>query len=185
MKSYTCLLNNCFEIENYTLIPIRDIDKFSIMEWRNAQIDILRQKQPLTKISQQDYFDNVVNSLFEKDKPDQILWSFLLNNELIGYGGLVHIDWESKNAEISFVLCNERNNNIELFKKDWSNYLDIVVKIAQKELYFNKIYTYAYDIRDYYFEILHKKDFELEARLKKHIFTKGDLYDVLIVSKIF
>ena len=185
MRNYKCFNKSVFYFSDYSLLPIREQDKYLIKEWRNEQIDILRQKELLTNEQQENYFRDVVRNLFNKDKPNQILWSFFLFNELIGYGGLVHIDWDAKNAEISFVLCNERNINHELFKKDWFNYLNIISDVAKNYLFFNKIYTYAYDIRDYYFEVMYNLDFTLEARLKRHVLIKNKLHDVLILSKSF
>lgn len=183
MRAYKCLNKNHFTESDYSLTPIRDEDKYAIMEWRNTQIDILRQQSPLTKEGQEGYFKTVIEKLFEKDKPEQILWSFLLNDHLIGYGGLVHIDWEAKHGEISFVLNNERNNNVNLFEKDWSVYLNMISQIAFNELGFNKIHTYAYNIRDYYFKVLYEHQFEVEGRLKGHILINNKLEDILVLSK--
>ena len=44
----------------------------------------------------------MVKKQFKEKQPNQLLFSFIENNLLIGYGGLVHIDWTNKNAEISF-----------------------------------------------------------------------------------
>ena len=52
------------------------------------------------------------SKLFETDQPYQILFSFLKNNEFIGYGGLVHINWEEKKAEISFLLNTKINEKL-------------------------------------------------------------------------
>ena len=183
MRSFKCLNTNFFSNDKYSLVPIRDEDKFSILQWRNEQIDILRQKEILTIEQQIQYYKSVVDKIFEEEKPNQLLWSFLLEDKLIGYGGLVHIDWEAKHGEISFVLCNERNTNHNLFKNDWKAYLVLLEKIAFDELKFNKIHTYAYDIRDYYFEVMFELGFNLEARLKQHILIKGKLEDILILSK--
>ena len=183
MRSYKCLNINQVSEGNYSLVPIRDEDKYSILEWRNAQIDILRQKELLTKEQQEHYFKTVVDKLFEEEKPKQLLWSFLLDGQLIGYGGLVHIDWEAKHAEISFLLSSNHNNNIEQFKKDWNVYLQLITGIAFNELKFNKIHTYAYDIRDYYFDVMYAQGFKLEGRLKDHILIKNKLTDILILSK--
>ena len=49
MRQYKCLHINQFTEGNYTLVPIRDEDKYDILKWRNEQIDILRQQTPLTK----------------------------------------------------------------------------------------------------------------------------------------
>ncbi len=183
MRSYKCLQVNVFSEGVYYIVPIRDEDRYEILNWRNTQIDILRQKSPLTNEQQDNYFKTTVAQLFEKEQPNQILWSFLENDQLIGYGGLVHIDWEAKHAEISFLLNNEHNSDSMVFKRDWEAYLKLITKVAFNELQFQKIHTYAYDIRDYYFEVMYSQGFEKEARLKNHILIKGQLTDILILSK--
>jgi hypothetical protein len=51
--------------------------------------------------------------LFQLQKPNQILFSFLEENKCIGYGGLVHINWNDINGEISFIIDTklEKNDN--------------------------------------------------------------------------
>lgn len=181
-RAYKCLSKQEFTNGNYKLVAIRDEDKYSIMKWRNEQIDILRQKEPLTKEKQELYFSDVVDKLFEQEKPGQLLFSFLENEVLIGYGGLVHIDWESKNAEISFITATERNNNQTQFINDWKSYLKILKKVADIHLGFIKIFTYAYDIRPNVYIALKQSDFTEEARLKDHVSINNRYYDVLIHS---
>lgn len=168
---------------DYTLVPIRNEDKFAIMDWRNSQVDILRQKNILTREIQEKYFQNTVDNLFKINKPDQLLWSYLYKNELIGYGGLVHIDWDARNGEISFLLDTEHNNNPDIFKKDWEIFLHLIEEIAFLELKFHKIYTYAYNIRNYYFEVMYKCGYALEGRFKEHVSINGKQEDVLFLSK--
>ena len=88
------------------------------MKWRNEQIYHLRQKRPLSADDQENYFANVVNKLFDQDKPEQILFSFLQGDTCIGYGGLVHINWVDNNAEISFIM--DTGLEKEHFEKYWS-----------------------------------------------------------------
>src|SRR5210317_2900 len=102
MPNYRCLNQNIFKNDDYSLVPIRMEDRYDIMRWRNEQIYHLRQKEPLTESQQDQYFEEVVSKLFDQEEPDQILFSFLEGAQLIGYGGLVHINWEDKNAEVSF-----------------------------------------------------------------------------------
>ena len=180
MRNYKCLKNNLFSNNNYTLIPLRDGDKYEILNWRNAQIDILRQETPLTKEKQDDYFKTTVAQLFEQEQPNQILWSLLLDGKLIGYGGLVHIDWINKTAEISFLTETSRNKSTELFISDWINYLSIVKKIAQEELNFSSIFTYAYDIRPNLYVALEKSGFKETKRIANFIEIDHLLKDVVI-----
>ena len=108
MKKYKILEQQIFEINEYKLVPIRYQDRMSIMKWRNEQIYHLRQKTLLTKDDQEKYFINVIERLWEDPQPDQILFSLLKENDCIGYGGLVHINWIDKNSELSFIM-NTKN----------------------------------------------------------------------------
>lgn len=182
---YKMLGDNIFQLGEYSLVPIRKEDMYQIMHWRNEQIEILRQKEPLTREMQDIYFENVVSKLFEEKNPGQLLFSFLVNDVLIGYGGLVHIDWESKHAEISFITDTNRSQDHSQFDKDWTAYLSILKNMVKKHLKFNKIYTYAYDIRPHLYPILTSAGFEEEARLKKHIFINNKFFDVVIHAYYF
>ena len=100
MNTYKVLNKQVFTQGEYKLVPIRFEDRWDIMKWRNEQIYHLRQSKPLTKEDQDHYFNNVASKLFEQEQPSQILFSFLRNDICIGYGGLVHINWVDKHAEI-------------------------------------------------------------------------------------
>jgi RimJ/RimL family protein N-acetyltransferase len=180
MNSYKTLNKQIFEIGIYKIIPIRYEDRYAIMHWRNEQIYHLRQSMLLDKESQDKYFDNVIPELFEIDNPDQILFSYLENEKCIGYGGLVHINWLDKNAELSFIM----NTNEELhFNIHWTNFLKLIQLVAFEELKFHKIYTYAFDLRPHLYEILELNGFYKEATLKEHCLFENKFIDVIIHSK--
>ena len=183
-RTYKCLPNQELCHSQYMLVPIRDADKYTIMHWRNEQIDILRQKMVLTKQVQKIYFRDVVDKLFNQDRPNQLLFSFLENDNLIGYGGLVHIDWENKNAEMSFLNATSRCVDEKLFESDFKGYLDIITPTAFKHLKFVKIHTTLYDIpeRHLYKRIIQEYGFIKEARLKRHVIVDSKSYDVCIYS---
>lgn len=185
MRTYKCLHIDQLSEGNFTLVPIRDADRYAILNWRNAQIDILRQQAPLTKEQQDTYFNTTVVQLFEQEKPEQLLWSFLENGKLIGYGGLVHIDWINKTAEISFLTETSRNQSKEQFISDWVNYLSILKKIAKEHLHFNSIFTYAYDIRPNLYIALEKSGFKETKRIKNFIEIDKEMKDVVIHTSYF
>jgi RimJ/RimL family protein N-acetyltransferase len=180
MRAYKCLDKNIFSNGDYSLIPIRDEDKYAILNWRNSQLDILRQQNPLTEEQQENYFKTTVSGLFDQEKPEQILWSFLVNGQLIGYGGLVHINWTNKTAEISFLTETSRNQSKDIFISDWINYLSLVKKIASEILNFNSIFTYAYDIRPNLYIALENSGFKETKRIKNFIEINNQLKDVVI-----
>ncbi|WP_268123781.1 GNAT family N-acetyltransferase [Roseivirga pacifica] len=182
-KEYSCLKDNqFFESNEYQLLPIRYQDRYDIMKWRNEQMYHLRQSEPLTKEKQDWYFDNVVAQLFDQERPDQVLFSFLEKGVCIGYGGLVHINWLDQNAEVSFLMNTELKQGIS--EDIWTSFLELIEKVGFEVLSLHKIYTYAYDLRPKLYPILEDSGFEEEARLKNHILFEENYKDVVIHSKI-
>ena len=183
MNSYKALNRQVFSKGEYSIIPIRMEDRFSIMKWRNEQIYHLRQDKRLTEEDQDNYFRSIIANTFKQQKPNQILFSFLENGLCIGYGGLVHINWIDKNAEISFIM--ETSQEEIKFETNWSVFLSLIEKVAFKELFFHKIYVYAFDLRPHLYLALEKSNFFKDAVLKEHCYFNGKFIDVVIHSKIY
>ena len=181
MRHYKNLSKQEFFFQSFSITPIRDCDKWIIMNTRNEQMFHLRQKEPLKKVDQELYFNNVVSNLFEQNQPNQLLFSFLENNEFIGYGGLVHIDWGKKTAEISFIMLTQLEK--DFFSKYWTIFLKLLEIVAFEELHFDSIFTYAYDLRPYLYPALEKSGFSLSNRLVNEIEINGIPKDVLIHTK--
>lgn len=181
-NEYKCLSKNEFKVLDYKLVPIRYEDRLTIMRWRNEQIYHLRQDKPLTEKSQDDYFNGSVARLFDQEEPNQILFSYLKNERCIGYGGLVHINWIDKNAEISFVLNTELEK--EQFEYHWLNYLKLIDQLAFEELQFHKVFVYAFDLRPHLYQAIEKGGFTKEAVFKEHCLYNNKFIDVVIHSKI-
>jgi RimJ/RimL family protein N-acetyltransferase len=181
MREYKCLSIQKYSIKEYQIVPIRHQDRYDIMQWRNEQIYHLRQSKPLDKESQDQYFNNVIEGLFEKENPEQILFSYLENGNCIGYGGLVHINWLDKNAEISFVLKTSYENN---FIENWCNFLYLIENVGFIDLQLHKLFTYAFDLRPKLYIALEKSNYTKEATLVQHTYFNNNLIDVIIHSKI-
>lgn len=180
MNRYNCLNINELESGDYKIIPVRKKDIMIIKEWRNKQIKILRQKEMLTERKQKDYFEKIIFPSFKYEKPNQILFSFLFKNRLIGYGGLVHINWGDKKGEVSFLLNPSRVKNILFYKNDFTVFLEFIKKIAYGDLKFNRLFTETFDLRRTHVKVLEKNNFKLEGRLKKHVCINNKFVDSLI-----
>jgi RimJ/RimL family protein N-acetyltransferase len=181
-STYKILTNQGFHEGSYCIVPIRFEDRFAIMKWRNEQMYHLRQKNILTNEDQEQYFSNVISQLFSQQYPNQILFSYLENEKCIGYGGLVHINWVDKHAEISF-LVNITHIH-PTFTFHWKTFLRLIEKVAFVELNLHKIYTYAYDLRENLYDAIESCGFIQEARLKEHLLYENKYIDVIIHSKI-
>ena len=177
-RKYKPLKKQVFSAGDYKIVPIRDKDKYEIMKWRNEQMYHLRQNEILTKEKQEEYFKKVVAGLFEKEKPEQILFSYLKNDQCNGYGGLVHIDWEQKTAELSFIMDTRLEKNE--FEKHWLQFVRLIKQVAFGELNFKYIFTYAFDLRPHLYPVLEKAGFQQVKRLKNEIEIDGKKTDVVI-----
>ena len=175
------MLKQTYSFNEYQIVPIRNEDRYDIMQWRNEQIYHLRQSKPLDEESQDHYFNTVIADLFENENPDQILFSYLENGKCIGYGGLVHINWIDKNAEISFVLNTKHENN---FIENWCNFLCLIEKIGFIELQFHKLFTYAFDLRPKLYIALERSNYTKDATLTQQTYFNNKFIDVVIHSKI-
>jgi RimJ/RimL family protein N-acetyltransferase len=182
MRNYAALRKQVYRIGAYSLIPLRAEDRFEIMRWRNEQLYHLRQSKPLTAEDQDAYFSQVVDRLYNQQQPNQILFSFLKEEQCIGYGGLVHINWLDKNAEISFVMETELEQ--ECFAYYWSIYLKMLEQVAFEELGLHKIFTFAFDLRPHLYPVLESCGYNKEAELADHCLIEGIYRNVIIHARI-
>lgn len=182
MNFYKALVKQIYINGDYKLVPIRHEDRIAIMQWRNEQIYHLRQSKPLTIQDQDNYFDNVVTQLFEQDQPSELLFSFLKDDVCIGYGGLVHINWVDKNAEISFIMDTKLEQTS--FNDLWSVYLELIEQIGFEELRFRKLYVYAFDLRPHLYDTLSSNNYFRDAVLAQHCLYKDKFIDVVIHAKL-
>lgn len=181
MPTYKALNKQVFISGEYSIVPIRFEDRYLIMQWRNEQMYHLRQNKPLTKEDQDSYFENVVSKLFDQDKPNQVLFSLLKNCKCIGYGGLVHINWTDRHAEISFIMNTSfENTSFETF---WSIFLNLIEQVGFHELKLHKLFTYAFDLRPNLYEALESSGYTKEAILLQHVLYDGIYKNVVIHSK--
>ncbi|MBP5796664.1 MAG: GNAT family N-acetyltransferase [Bacteroidales bacterium] len=120
----------------------------------------------------------MVSKLYDNPKPEQILFSYLKDGACIGYGGLVHINWIDRNAEISFIM--DTSLEAAHFAEHWSNYLTMLKEVAFTELNLHKIYTYAFDLRPHLYTMLEANGYTREATLKEHCLFNGVYKDVVL-----
>ena len=170
---------------NYQLVPIRYADRDPIRAWRNAQLEVLRQAAPLTAEQQEAYFQRVVLPLFEQEKPGQLLFSLLHEDELIAYGGLVHLSWPDLRAEVSFLVEPTRAADAATYRQNFLAHLRLLGQVAFEELKFNRLFTETYDIRPAHVAILEEAGFRLEGRLRQHIqLAPGTFTDSLMHGQL-
>ena len=161
----------------YKLRTIENNDLEAIRKMRNAQTKILRQVKPISYNEQQEYFSKI-----HKDN-SQILFAIEDEvEEMIGYCGLVNINYVYSTAEISFITikseCNVEYSKIFLF------ILNSLSDFAFNSLGLNKIWTETYGFRTNHISILEQFGMVKEGVLREHVFKDGERHNSIIHSKL-
>ncbi len=179
---YSQLSDIQYSTDTYSIVPIREADMMAIKQWRNDQMEVLRQSRPLSDEDQLRYYNGPIRASFEQEQPRIMLFSYLLDHQLIGYGGLTNIDWENKRAEISYLLETGRSkeSNRRQYSDDFSSFLALMKRIAFEELSFNRLFTETFDIRPLHIEVLENNGFRFEGRMRLHVQIHGQYIDSLI-----
>lgn len=177
---YKCLAKKTYQNGYYTLEAVQPEDIEKIRQWRNEQIDVLRQSKPISKEEQIAYYKRYIWSELKSNQPKNILLSYKYKNKLIGYGGLVNLSWQDKKAEISFIVNTSITKDSIKYKNIFKNYLIMIKDIAFRNLNFNKLFTETYSFRFNHIKILEGEGFLKEGAMKEHIIQNGHKFDSII-----
>jgi RimJ/RimL family protein N-acetyltransferase len=181
---YQCLPKRLYQQGNYTLEAVQSEHIEKLRQWRNEQMDVLRQSKTISKEQQIIYYEKHIWPELKNDEPRQILLSFLSNNELIGYGGLVHISWEHLRAEISFI-CNPRIfGQDQLYRICFIKFLEMIKDVSFNSLGLKRLFTETFSFRKEQISVLIDFGMEIEGVLKSSYKINGKYCDSVIQSVI-
>ena len=120
----------------------------AIRQWRNAKMDVLRQSQPISPEQQVAYYAREIWPTMYDTEPPNILLVYLEDDRPIGYGGLVHIDWLGKHAEVSFLLDPALTTDGGLYRNHQLRFLALIQELAFDDLGFEYLTTETYAHRE-------------------------------------
>ncbi len=179
-QAYSVMPRPRLEDGELALRAVQPGDIEAIRQWRNAQMDVLRQSTTITPEVQQRYFDEHVWPQKIVSHPEQILLAIEINGGLIGYGGLVHISWRDHRAEVSFLLAPPIEFDSSMRSLIFANFLRLLQELAFLDLSLNRLWTETYSNRTVHIHTLENAGFQLEGRLRNHICLKNLYLDSLI-----
>jgi RimJ/RimL family protein N-acetyltransferase len=174
---YRALSSGHYIESDLDLKPVKPSEIESIRTWRNAQLEVLRQKRAISKRQQRRYFRNEVFADYSNVYPRQILFSIRESGELIGYAGLVHIDWSNQRAEVSFLLDPRISEGTQRYTGVFKSTLRILKRVAFSDLGLNRIFTETFSGRSSHVDVLVSCGFVEEGRMREHIFHDGTFRD--------
>lgn len=178
-NSYACCPTLDITSNNFRLRPLGWNDRIEIRRWRNAQISILRQRSELTEKQQDEYFDLVVAKEMRIQFPPQILLGLECSGELVAYGGLVHISWLDRHAEMSF-LTDPLYCNLNDHSRLLTAFVKLLSQLALNELQLHRLFTETYSSRNEHMEMLESLGFCKEGVLIEHVIINGEFVNSIL-----
>jgi 2-polyprenyl-3-methyl-5-hydroxy-6-metoxy-1,4-benzoquinol methylase/RimJ/RimL family protein N-acetyltransferase len=180
LYEYACFTRQSISYQDYTIRTVEPGDIECIREWRNAQMDVLRQKKEISPAEQLAYYEqHIWPNLGDLHTPN-LLVAYLEGGRLIGYGGLVHISWEDRRAEVSFLLDPVRTSDSHRYEADFLAFLHLIKTLAFDDLKLHRLFTETYSNRRGHISVLEAADFSLEGVLRRHVIVDGQPVDSLI-----
>lgn len=147
--------------------PLRWEDRQPIRQWRNDQLEVLRQGAPLSPEDQDAYYAQVLAPQFDDDHPPQVLLAFEEDDRLVGYGGFVHIAWHDSRAELSFLMATDRAQS-SAWADDWRSYLPLLTTVAREQLRLHRLTTETFAFRTEVLAVMEECGFVREGVLREH-----------------
>ncbi|WP_374764574.1 GNAT family N-acetyltransferase [Yunchengibacter salinarum] len=165
-----------------TLSPLSEADMMVIRRWRNDQMDVLRQDQPIGEAAQRTYYRTHVAPQYARAQPTQLLYAVHEGDALVAYGGLVHMNWYARAAEVSFLadtaIPHESDRHDGLFRAFLARLLD-----RAESLGLVRLTAELYDLRPRHGAALSDCGFKLERRHAGAVHIRGQAVDSLFYGR--
>jgi hypothetical protein len=75
-----------------------------------------------------------------------MLLAIFFNNIFIGYGGMVHINWQNQVAEVSFLISPQISEDSRKYSEIFRKYLGLISTLASF-IGIKKLYTETFEFR--------------------------------------
>lgn len=153
-------------------ISIDEMEK--IRGWRNSQTSVLRQDREISIEEQEAYFQESILPDQGSSSPTNILFTLWSRGELFGYGGLVHINWDFGEAEISFLVRPDWNR-LEIFSTSFLLFQQFLEGLCARSLGITTLTAETFDVleRQLIIALLEQSGFELVGSRQGHYLKEG------------
>lgn len=151
-----------------------------IRVWRNAQMDVLRQKAPISEKAQIAYYATQIWPQKPCATPDNILLAMEMRAALVGYGGLVHVNWADRRAEVSFLLDPVVEARAETRGDIFKLFLKVLKRFAFEHLRLEKLTVETFETRPNYIRLFDENGFAREGRLRGQVLIEGTRIDSIL-----
>lgn len=145
--------------KQYTFDTVRGVDMELIRRLRNQHLDVLRQRVRITPREQKNFF----KALSKTTSRPSSFYSSLRGTEgnWLGYGAIVHINWQRMECEVSSLLVSESQSPVPSpeFMEQFQ-LLHIFLLQGAKRTGLRRVFAEIYATRSYLIPLLEDLGFE-------------------------
>jgi RimJ/RimL family protein N-acetyltransferase len=161
--------------------PLSKEDLSYIKDWRNSQMDVLRQWRPLSDWNQENWYRVV------SEDDHQVIFSIKERNsdavtKLIGYCGITNIDYVNRRGEISFLVNPSRAENTSLYRLDFLAVLNYLCHYGFNKLNLHKLFTETFEVRVDHITILEDFGMYRDGIIREHQYINGKYHNSVVHS---
>lgn len=178
--TYACLPKPVIRGGDLSLMAVQPEHIEPIRLCRNAQMEVLRQSAPISSDEQVAYYAATIWPDMARPQPRNIIFTYLERDEFVGYGGLVHIAWQHRRAEVSFLLEPQLAGVERTYTRYFSAFLRLIQSVAFQDLKLHRLFTETYATRAHHISVLEASGFALEGRMRDHVRIQDEPVDSLI-----
>lgn len=178
--AYACMTRPVLRAGTLSVRAVQKAEIEAIRRWRNAQMEVLRQAEPISPEQQEAYFVRHIWPQYALPRPDTILLSYREGDALIGYGGLVHIAWAHRRAELSFLLDPVHTTDEAAYARYFGGFLGLMKRLGFADLGLNRLFTETYATRPHHIAVLESAGFKREGVMREHVWIGGQPVDSIL-----
>jgi RimJ/RimL family protein N-acetyltransferase len=165
---------------NATVRALGGNDLEPIRQWRNEQMDVLRQSEIITKRAQRAWYQAVYLPTVASDRPTQLLFVLRQEGERRAYGGFTYLEWNLRRAELSFLAAPSLARNTDRYAATQQLFFSFLLTFGFERLHLTRLFTETYAFRADHIRVLECVGLQHEGTLRRHGWGQEAPVDSLI-----
>ena len=159
------------------LKKIRKEDLTSIIKWRNDS-EIMKYNTQYFLLNME-YEEKWYGDIIKKDSKNK-MFVFKYGKDIVGVGGLIHLDNQNKNADVAIILGESKMHGKGLGKKA----LQLLVDYGFNKMKLHRIGAEIFEYNKISLKLFEKLNFKKELEMKDYLWRDGRWWKVFTYSVI-
>ena len=157
------------------LKKIKRKDLETVVKWRNNS-EIMKYTTQFFLLNME-HQNNWFNDISKKDT-DRVMFVFTYGKDIIGVGGLIHLDKQNKNADTAIMLGETKMHGKGL----GTEALQLLVNYGFKKMKLHRISAEIFEYNKISLKLFEKLNFKREALLRDGLWKYGRWWDIYTYS---